>query len=389
MKKLPNIKEEKQEIFKLSDININSFFCIQITKQINYLKDEIKGRNLLNDNDISILNQEINNYETLINTNEGKNVSKILTTFYDAISNLNEIPKQNSDYAKKIKKIIDEYKGPKTITLKYIKDKYNEFYNKDISLITISRILRFHLGFQYRKTKIKNSKLEDINYIIMSYGFIKGIIKAIDLKFNIIYIDECGFQLENNNLRIWRRPGDEIIGGAIKDLKKKINLILAINQNEIILAHYYKNESITSNEFIEFIKDLINGYNSQYIDKTIFICDNAKYHLSKDVKQFLKDQKLKFLFTVPYKSNFNCIELCFNLIKNKLYKEIYKNIKLLEERICFLLDNDEISQNINKIYVKTLKVYKEFYLKNKETIKKLENDKQFFLNKKRIRRKKK
>ena len=221
MKKLPNIKEEKQEIFKLSDININSFFCIQITKQINYLKDEIKGRNLLNDNDISILNQEINNYETLINTNEGKNVSKILTIFYDAISNLNEIPKQNSDYAKKIKKIIDEYKGPKTITLKYIKDKYNEFYNKDISLITISRILRFHLGFQYRKTKIKNSKLEDINYIIMSYGFIKGIIKAIDLKFNIIYIDECGFQLENNNLRIWRRPGDEIIGGAIKDLKKK------------------------------------------------------------------------------------------------------------------------------------------------------------------------
>ena len=221
MKKLPNIKEEKLEIFKLSDININSFFCIQITKQINYLKDEIKGRNLLNDNDISILNQEINNYETLINTNEGKNVSKILTTFYDAISNLNEIPKQNSDYAKKIKKIIDEYKGPKTITLKYIKDTYKEFYNKDISLITISRILRFHLGFQYRKTKIKNSKLEDINYIIMSYGFIKGIIKAIDLKFNIIYIDECGFQLENNNLRIWRRPGDEIIGGAIKDLKKK------------------------------------------------------------------------------------------------------------------------------------------------------------------------
>lgn len=221
MKKLPNIKEEKQEIFKLSDININSFFCIQITKQINYLKDEIKGRNLLNDNDISILNQEINNYETLINTNEGKNVSKILTIFYDAISNLNEIPKQNSDYAKKIKKIIDEYKGPKTITLKYIKDTYKEFYNKDISLITISRILRFHLGFQYRKTKIKNSKLEDINYIIMSYGFIKGIIKAIDLKFNIIYIDECGFQLENNNLRIWRRPGDEIIGGAIKDLKKK------------------------------------------------------------------------------------------------------------------------------------------------------------------------
>ena len=38
---------------------------------------------------------------------------------------------------------------------------------------------------------------------------------------------------------------------------------MAINQNEIILAYYYKNESITSNEFIEFIKDLINLENNK------------------------------------------------------------------------------------------------------------------------------
>lgn len=103
------------------------------------------------------------------------------------------MPKENSIYAKKIKQIIDEYKGPKTITLKYIKDKYKELYEEKISLITISRILRFHLRFRYRKTKIKNSKLGNIYYILMSYGFIKGIIKAINLKFNIIYVDECGF----------------------------------------------------------------------------------------------------------------------------------------------------------------------------------------------------
>lgn len=97
------------------------------------------------------------------------------------------------------------------------------------------------------------------------------------------------------------------------------------NQNEVLLIHYFKNESISS------------------INETIFICDNAKYYLSKDVKKFLKDEKLKFLFNVPYRSNFNCIELSFNLIKNKLYKERYKNKKLLEDRLCFLLDSNEIT----------------------------------------------
>ena len=382
MEKQLDILEEPKEIFSISEICTNSFFCIQINKQLNNLKEDIIKKTFPNENDIHILNEEINLYENKIKLTEKEKVFDILDYFYDSLNNLNEIPKQNSDYAIKIKSIIDEYTGIKAITLKYIKNKYKELYNKEISLMTISRILRFHLGFHYRKTKVKNPLLSSNNYILMSYGFIEGIIKAITLKLNIVYLDECGFQIENNNLRIWRKSENEILAGSKKDLKKKINLILAINSNEILLGNYYKNESISSKEFIEFIEDLIKNYNQQKINETIFICDNAKYHLSKEVKKYFKEKKLKFLFNVPYKSNFNCIELCFNLIKNILYKEIYKNIKDLENRICFLLDDKELNQHINKIYVKTLKVYRQFYIQNQEIIKNMAQDEQFLLNKK-------
>ena len=50
--------------------------------------------------------------------------------------------------------------------------------------------------------------------------------------------------------------------------------------------------------------------------------DNAKYHISNEVKSFAKLKKLKILFNCPYQSEFNAIEMAFNLIKVNMYKNI-------------------------------------------------------------------
>jgi len=78
-----------------------------------------------------------------------------------------------------------------------------------------------HLKFHYRKTILKNPKLSGENYMVMGYIFIIGIVKAIMNKLDIIFIDETGFMVSNNNLYIWRKNGEIIVGGPKIDVKKK------------------------------------------------------------------------------------------------------------------------------------------------------------------------
>ena len=71
--------------------------------------------------------------------------------------------------------------------------------------MAISRILKRYLKYYYRKTYLKNLKLQDNNCIIIDFIFIIVIVKALENKLDIIFIDEFGFMLSNNNLYMWRK----------------------------------------------------------------------------------------------------------------------------------------------------------------------------------------
>ena len=103
---------------------------------------------------------------------------------------MKEMPKQNTIYAKNIKEILKGYNGEKKISLKIIQLLYQSKYHKHLSLMTISRILKNHLNMHFRKTVLKNPILNKSNYIIMSYCFIYGIIKALKNKLKLIFLDE-------------------------------------------------------------------------------------------------------------------------------------------------------------------------------------------------------
>ena len=75
---------------------------------------------------------------------------------------------------------------------------------------------------------------------------------------NLIFIDETGLTLTKYNFKMWRKNHQEILEGTSGNGKNKINLIMAIDKNEIIYGQYYKNETITNIEFLDFLKELIN-----------------------------------------------------------------------------------------------------------------------------------
>ena len=156
------------------------------------------------------------------------------------------------------------------------------------------------MNYNYRKTILKNPRLNEDKNIIITFAFLKAISRSINLGFKLVFIDETGFCLNNVNLKMWRKSGEEIIAGPKADLKRRINLIMAIDNNEIIYGHIYINEIIGIKKFIDFLKEMLERLDKSNLNKTIFILDNASYHTGKKIKKFVEDNQLKFLFTIQY-----------------------------------------------------------------------------------------
>jgi len=93
--------------------------------------------------------------------------------------------------------------------------------------------------------------------------------------------------------------------------------------------------------------------------------DNCSCHLTRDLFEFYHENKLKVLFNIPYMSNFNLIENVFGLLKNYSYKKLYKNYKGLMKDIPIIIDKKIKSEQLRKIYKKTLLEYYNFILENK------------------------
>ena len=231
--------------------------------------------------------------------------------------------------------------------------------------MTFSRIIRFHLNYKFLKTTVKNPKINTNKYKFMRHLFIKTIVRSLNFGLKILFIDETGFKLDNANYYQWRKKKDIISGGGKEELKKQINMILAID-NEKILYNMITDDSINHNNFIAFLNDLINKVGRNNIKNYIIVMDNAKCHIDKEVRKFALDNKLKIIANCPYYSVFNAIEYVFLNIKTKLYKKLFKNRKELKQEIKNILNDENLSKTIEKIYLSELKIYRDYINENKD-----------------------
>ena len=156
----------------------------------------------------------------------------------------------------------------------------------------------------------------------MHFLFIKTILRALILDFEIIFIDESGFTLNNGLYRIWRKRDQEIYEGPISQNKNRSNLILSIGIKNIVCWEITK-ENINENIFKNYIIKMLEKLKELKKENVLLIIDNAKYHKTEKLLKYYKTQKLKILTNIPYKSNFNGIELIFRYIKKITYTKIF------------------------------------------------------------------
>ena len=78
------------------------------------------------------------------------------------------------------------------------------------------------------------------------------------------------------------------------------------------------------------------------------ILDNARYHYSKEVKEFLEGKKIKLVFLPIYSPNLNLIERLWKFFKKKvLYNKYYEDVKAFRKAcINFFSKIDQYSEEI-------------------------------------------
>ena len=273
---------------------------------------------------------------------------------------LKYIEKVSEEYSKEIlaiKKILEDRKFSDNITILKIKEILKLKFDINLSKSTIYRILKNKLKYKYRKTMVKNKDLNNLNYKIISFILLKIVILSMQKNFNFIFIDETNFCLKNNNFKTWIKYDENLNYGPKK--KDKLNLILAVSVNRVI-NYTFTRENINKDNFLIFMEKTISKLNEDEIKTTVFIMDNLSVHLCENIKNLMKMKKLKVLYSVPYESKFNPIELSFRFIKNYTYKKIYFKIKDLEKDVKEILECNSINKALFKNFVETLNHYFNF-----------------------------
>ena len=127
--------------------------------------------------------------------------------------------------------------------------------------------------------------------------FLKIILRSLKMGLKLLFIDETGMQIDNNNYYRWRLNNQLVFGEAYKDTKTRLNLILGIDKEKIIHYHFTY-DTIDTNEMKTFFNGLLKNLGHSKTEY-IIIMDNASYHVTDEIKNYLLQNKMK-ITNCPY-----------------------------------------------------------------------------------------
>lgn len=154
--------------------------------------------------------------------------------------------------------------------------------------------------------------------------------KAIEEGYEIFFQDESTFQLCNNIVKTYSPKGVTPILELQETKGRQYVCIASAISKAGRMFYQIRDSSFKGEGIIQFLKDLI-AFASQ---KVLLIWDNASWHKSQEVKNFLNTDLGKMLWvanTPPYSPEFNPDELLWaNLKRVQIPNRFAKNVKELK-----------------------------------------------------------
>lgn len=140
-------------------------------------------------------------------------------------------------------------------------------------------------------------------------------LSVIDKK-SLIYVDECGLELECHRTHARAIRGEKIEAATESIHPQRISIISAYNQKQLQAPMHLEGttDSDIFNAWIEhlLVPSLIPG-------QTV-ILDNARFHQSKRTEELIQNAGCHLKFLPPYSPDLNPIEPCWLKLKSRLRK---------------------------------------------------------------------
>ncbi len=128
-------------------------------------------------------------------------------------------------------------------------------------------------------------------------------------------MDETGIEHQSTKKEYtWSKRGVKIFGEKSGSKRGRTSVIAGYkrktNNNKIdpdrkLIAPFYFNGHTTSEVFMTWLEEVLLPI---WNEKDILIMDNASWHKTKKVINFLENNKIKYIFQPPYSPDLNPIE---------------------------------------------------------------------------------
>lgn len=193
-------------------------------------------------------------------------------------------------------------------------EKNNYVYARDIGLhiekqygisYTLTGVIKLlhRLGFSYKKPKLIPGKidLDKQELFKLEYSLLKGNLAKSEA---IYFMDSVHPQYQTRAKFGWIRKNVVKTLPSFSGWKRK-HIIGAIDLKDLNVITT-NNPKVNGEHIIAFLKKLEEKNTDK--SKIYLICDNAGYHRSKKVREYLQNTRIDLLFLPPYSPNLNPIE---------------------------------------------------------------------------------
>lgn len=184
------------------------------------------------------------------------------------------------------------------------------------------RDLLHRLGYEYKKPKLVPGNPDHEAQEIFAEQYEEFMLsKAADVE--VLFMDAVHPQHNTMAAYGWIKRGEkrEI---RTSSGRERLNLHGAMNA-ETLEVTVIESETVNGDSTIQLLKALESRYGLSSM--VYVILDNAKYHYSRKVRDFLQKSRIKLVFLPSYSPNLNLIERLWKFFKKKvLYNTYYEKL---------------------------------------------------------------
>lgn len=257
-----------------------------------------------------------------VNLYKNNDLPSVLKTFYKG--------SQAKLSAKQHERLIEELDGQIFLSTKSICAFVEEEFDICYTVSGMTSYLHRH-GYVYKKPKVKPA-YPDID---LQEQFLAQYLHFMERKREdeaVFFMDAVHPVYNSMPSYGWIKKGKE--KALLSNPGRcRLNIHGAMNSETLETTVVITEDSTDTDSTINVFKQLEKYY--PQASAIYVILDNARYHYSKRVKEWLKDSKIRLIFLPPYSPELNLIERLWKVFKkNTLYNKFYET-KEFFKNACF------------------------------------------------------